>query len=176
MPKELPSIITQIGRCYTANRSIHKNVLLNILSFDQAWELETLKRFPTYKNWKSDNIVFSESDVKNISESPERICYLTADSSNILEHVDSEITYIIGGIVDRNRHKKLCYDKATKLGFNTAQLPIKQFISLGSRSVLTINHVFEIMVEYLNNGNDWKEAFFKVIRNINLTFSTSKGC
>jgi hypothetical protein len=34
---------------------------------------------------------------------------------------------------------------------------------MSTRKILTINHVFEIMVEYANNGGDWKAAFEKVM-------------
>lgn len=40
------------------------------------------------------------------------LVYLTADSPHELSELDSSKLYIIGGIVDRNRHKNICYNKA----------------------------------------------------------------
>jgi tRNA (guanine9-N1)-methyltransferase len=69
----------------------------------------------------------------------ENIVYLTADSPNVLESFDSTKTYVIGGLVDRNRHKSLCFDKAEQAGIQHAQLPISKYVDLNSRNVLTIN-------------------------------------
>lgn len=38
--------------------------------------------------------------------------YLTADANEELRHLDASKAYIIGGLVDRNRYKSICYDKA----------------------------------------------------------------
>lgn len=44
----------------------------------------------------------------------------------------------------------------------TAKLPIEAYIKLASSKVLTVNHVVEILLAWLE-CRDWKEAFFKVI-------------
>ncbi len=88
--------------------------------------------------------------------------YLTADSSNVIQTLDDKKVYIIGGIVDRNRYKQLTLDKANKEGIQHAKLPIGDFMHLKSSTVLTVNHVFEIVAEWYQT-KDWRGALNKVI-------------
>ena len=90
------------------------------------------------------------------------IVYLTSDSPNTLSSLRPYSTYIIGGIVDKNRHKGICYKKAMNAGVKTAKLPIGDYMEMNSRFVLTTNHVSEIMVRWLECG-DWRQAFERVM-------------
>ncbi|KAF7912166.1 uncharacterized protein EAF01_001187 [Botrytis porri] len=90
------------------------------------------------------------------------IVYLSSDSENTLTTLSPYTTYVIGGIVDKNRHKGLCYKRACDAGIPTAKLPIGEYMTMQSRTVLTVNHVMEIMIRWLETG-DWGKAFLKVI-------------
>ncbi|KAF4628972.1 hypothetical protein G7Y89_g9174 [Cudoniella acicularis] len=90
------------------------------------------------------------------------VIYLTSDSPNTLDRLQPNTSYIIGGIVDKNRHKGLCYKRAQSRGIPTAKLPIGEYMTMQSRSVLAVNHVVEIMLKWLETG-DWGEAFLSVI-------------
>lgn len=71
-----------------------------------------------------------------------QLVYLSADADEELSTLSEDEVYIIGGIVDRNRHKNLCQSKAEGLGIRTARLPIGTFIdNLPTRKVLTVNQV-----------------------------------
>jgi len=86
--------------------------------------------------------------------------YLTADSENVLEELNPNHTYIIGGVVDRNRLKKCTLRKAEWYGIKTAKLPIGEYSSddFGSFSrVLTVNHVFEILVRWQTEFKKFKK-------------------
>lgn len=90
------------------------------------------------------------------------IVYLSSDSPDTLTELKPYSTYIIGGLVDRNRHKGICYKKAKEQNIRTARLPIGEFIEMASRAVLATNHVNEIMLKWLQL-DDWGKAFFQVI-------------
>lgn len=90
------------------------------------------------------------------------IIYLTSDSPDTLTELRPYSTYIIGGLVDRNRHKGICYKRAMERGMRTAKLPIGEYMQMASRFVLATNHVSEIMIRWLELG-DWGEAFERVV-------------
>ncbi|KAG6357999.1 hypothetical protein INS49_013882 [Diaporthe citri] len=92
----------------------------------------------------------------------ESIVYLSADSPNVLEKLEPYTSYVIGGLVDRNREKLLCQKRAEAKGIRTAKLPIGDYMQMASRQVLATNHVVEIMSKWLETG-DWGKAFEEVI-------------
>jgi tRNA (guanine9-N1)-methyltransferase len=93
---------------------------------------------------------------------PGEVIYLTSDSPHTLDELKPYSTYIIGGLVDKNRHKGICYRIACEKGLKTAKLPIGEFMEMQSRFVLATNHVVAIMVRWLECG-DWGKAFLDVI-------------
>jgi len=90
------------------------------------------------------------------------IVYLTSDSPYTLDRLEPYTSYVIGGIVDKNREKGLCYKRAMERGVRTAKLPIGDYMVMASRQVLTTNQVVEIMLKWLASG-DWAVAFDEVI-------------
>ena len=93
---------------------------------------------------------------------PGEVIYLTSDSPHTLDRLKPYSTYIIGGLVDKNRHKGICYKTACDKGLKTAKLPIGEYMEMQSRFVLATNHVVEIMIRWLECG-DWGEAFMQVM-------------
>jgi tRNA (guanine9-N1)-methyltransferase len=104
-----------------------------------------------------------------LSQRRKKIVYLTSDSPNTLDHLEEDTVYVIGGIVDRNRLKRATIDRAQhELNIDTAKLPLREYllanqISMTTTKVLTVNHVFDILLKYREHGNDWNEAFRAVL-------------
>jgi tRNA (guanine9-N1)-methyltransferase len=97
-----------------------------------------------------------------LDEANKDVVYLSSDSPYTLERLEPNTCYIVGGLVDKNREKGLCYRRAREKGIRTARLPIGQFMVMQSRQVLATNHVVEIMLKWLECG-DWGQAFLSVI-------------
>lgn len=119
--------------------------------------LEQFKKIITHsENWK-DISFHADSFLQVPDLDKNKMVYLSADSTNVLQELDEEKIYIVGGIVDKNRYKSLCLDVAKSAGISHARLPIAEHVDMKTRSVLTINHVVEIMVKYLE-CKSWPEA------------------
>ncbi|KAK3487088.1 guanine-1-methyltransferase-domain-containing protein [Neurospora crassa] len=100
-----------------------------------------------------------EEEAEDVNQS---IVYLSAESDYTLDKLEANTCYVIGGLVDRNREKGLCYGRAKAAKVRTAKLPIGEYMAMQSRYVLTTNQVVEIMAKWLECG-DWGEAFLTVI-------------
>ncbi|KAJ5594168.1 tRNA (guanine(9)-N1)-methyltransferase [Penicillium hispanicum] len=180
------SLASQLTRSYSENSRAAWRSNLMFSSFDKLLK----ERFDTvltpYKNWKGiktipEDFVHAAELAKAHMASPQggklagpfaekadtkpedgEVIYLSSDSENTLTELKPYSTYIIGGLVDKNRHKAICYKHAVEKGIKTAKLPIGDYIQMASRSVLTTNHVVDIMLRWLELG-DWGEAFMKVL-------------
>ncbi|KAJ3117774.1 tRNA (guanine(9)-N(1))-methyltransferase [Nowakowskiella sp. JEL0407] len=189
--KELNSTCMQFARCYSVNKLALHPVSLIATSFTKKFEEILSRMHPHYEKWcqplgtsqtetqslESDlitannskrkrsggNVEFFEQHFSEVyANEKNNLVYLTADSKNVLQNLDESKIYIIGGLVDRNRYKNLCRDEAEKLSIQTASLPILEYVEMKSRTVLTINHVFEIMSLYLEIEN-WEEVLMRIL-------------
>lgn len=187
LDKERKSLSSQITRSYSDNSRAPFRSHLVVSSFEKLLK----ERFDTtleknYQHWKG--IRFMQEDYVHTAEKakewmqsekggqmagvftdkgdakPEdgEVVYLSSESPHTLTELKPYSTYIIGGLVDKNRHKGVCYKSAVGNGVKTARLPIGDYIQMDSRQVLTTNHVVEIMVRWLELG-DWGKAFMQVL-------------
>ncbi|KAL5042937.1 hypothetical protein BDW71DRAFT_189140 [Aspergillus fruticulosus] len=185
--KERVSLGQQITRSYSENNKSPFNGHMVISSFNKKLKerFETVLH-KTHVGWKGvrftdedwldaakkaselmqgpngGNLVGPFEDKANAKPEDGEIVYLTSDSSETLAELKPYSTYIIGGLVDKNRHKGICHKRATEMGIRTAKLPIGEYIQMNSRPVLATNHVVEIMVRWLQL-RDWGEAFMQTL-------------
>jgi tRNA (guanine9-N1)-methyltransferase len=103
-----------------------------------------------------------EGQTLEVANEEGEIIYLSSESDNVLTHLKPNSTYIIGGLVDKNRHKGICHKRAVARGIKTAKLPIKEYLEMRDRQVLVTNHVLEILLKWMEFG-DWGKAFMEVM-------------
>jgi tRNA (guanine9-N1)-methyltransferase len=114
----------QIIHCYSINRRLENPMQFHVtglkvarecgavfcqntharkmLSFQGSGEAE-MSKHDGYKNW---DVHFHSGNYDSVLPK-EKIVYLSSESDNILERLDEEKFYVIGGLVDHNAHKGL---------------------------------------------------------------------
>lgn len=187
LDKERTSLASQITRSYSDNSKAPYRGHLAISTFDKLLK----RRFDTvlckqHEKWKGvhfmqEDFVHAANVAKDWMTGPQggklegpfadkadatpedgEIVYLSSESPHTLTELKPYSTYIIGGLVDKNRHKGICYKRATERGIKTAKLPIGDYMQMSTRFVLATNHVVEIMLKWLEL-RDWGEAFMQVM-------------
>ncbi|KAI8356685.1 guanine-1-methyltransferase-domain-containing protein [Blakeslea trispora] len=156
--KELYSLVNQLSYTYGRNKIAPKAMQMCLTSFNSPLEQMLNDKLPDWKHWQLKRDTKSYLDLYD----PTTLVYLSADSDHVIDRLEEGKHYIVGGIVDKNRYKNLCFDKANQQGIQTARLPISDYLNLSSRKVLTVNQVCEIMLKSIELG-DWQKAFIQVI-------------
>lgn len=137
LDKDIAKCAKQMLRVYTENRKSSMPIRLHFTSIHANSRIEkALDRNDGYKNW--DVKIHEESYLDKFDRNS--IVYLTSDSDNVLNELDTSAVYIIGGLVDHNHHKGLSLQRADENGLKTARLPLSEHIEIKTRSVLTIVH------------------------------------
>lgn len=77
--------------------------------------------------------------------------------------------------IKSEHYSELTFKQATSYGIEHAQLPLADFVKMNSRKVLAVNHVFEIILEFLET-RDWQEAFFTILPQRKGAVPAHKAC
>ena len=169
------SMVRQIVDLYSINKESSNPFRVILYGVGKQIKEGLIKS--NYENWIGIEIYFKEDypsfdkfieeilykdDKRSMNDIKNNIYYLSADSENNIEDIDKNATYIIGGIVDRNKYKGLSLNKAKELGINHGKFPIGEYLKLQSSQVLTTNHTFHILNEF-SIKHDWKDAFVSII-------------
>lgn len=158
--KDLTKCAKQLLRVYTLNRRSSQPVPLYFAGLNDGSKcLRALQRNEGYQNW---DVTFTEQHYLQLGFDKSKIVYLTAESDCVLTELEAGLVYIIGGLVDHNQYKGFCHQKAEEAGVRTARLPLSEHISMKTRTVLTIVHVFELLVK-IAEGKDWTSALLEVL-------------
>lgn len=157
---EIRSLVQQLSYCYGANKRAAVPANLIFTNMDGVMGSALRQQVMGLGNWIVTKAAGSYLD--HFKDSKDCLVYLTADSSCELTELDPSKAYIVGGLVDRNRHKGACFAKAQSQGVATARLPIGDYVQLASSSVMCTNHVVEMLVKWLE-VRDWEAAFKAVV-------------
>ena len=153
-PKEVKSLLHQFTLCYASNGRAAVPTRLTFAGLTGALaagydKYAGSERWPVVRS--------ADSYLQLFAERRASLVYLTADSPNELSDLSEQDVYLIGGVVDRNRHKGLTLRKAEAEGIRHARLPLQQHMQLSGSAVLTVNQVLDILLVWLE-VRDWRVA------------------
>ena len=97
-----------------------------------------------------------ESNREKKKKKKNRMIYLSADADQELSALlDPEATLVIGGLVDRNRHRGAARSRALSMGMETARLPLQTLgrAVLSSSAVLTVDQTFALLLAAVDAGS-----------------------
>ena len=87
-----------------------------------------------------------------------RLVYLSPDAEEVLDDVDADTVYIIGGIVDlAARGVAWSLPKANAAGIRAARLPIREHLPKVTNQILNIDTALKVLCEKYS-GKEWTEA------------------
>ncbi|XP_076800675.1 tRNA methyltransferase 10 homolog A-like [Clavelina lepadiformis] len=152
--KDLRKLGKQLGWCYKENRRSQHPVQFHICGLQDRMRSHL---DPSSTNW---DVHFDGNVFESFPK--EKLTYLTAESGNVLEELQHGMVYVIGGLVDHNHKKGVCHNLAEENKISTARLPLAENVDLQGRKVLTVNHVFEIILAFCECRN-WRDAVLKIL-------------
>ena len=139
----LKDMAKQSQTCYSIQRRLEMPSQLFFLQFTEELRRLYQTYLPGIANWTIDT---SDTIANNITNS----VYLTAEADELLDTVDKGTIYIIG-------YTGLCHARAVELNIPQRRLPIKENVKFASRCVLTVPHVYQLLLKR-GQGQSWKEA------------------
>ena len=158
--KEMRSLAKQLAFCYAANTKAKVQTCMHITGLGGAIGAVVRKHCSGFDKWAAHREDGAYIDA--LAERKADLVYLTADSDCELTEFKPGEVYVIGGIVDRNRHKNLTLNKANEQGIRHARLPIRDHLKMTGTHILTVNQTMDIVHASLELG-DWEKALERVV-------------
>jgi len=161
-PKEWSSFSKQLRFVYERNSKTTAPFKLTFTGLNGEFGEFIRRTNGGSENW---HVVRETRTIREIIEAyaeKKRFVYLTGDSENELSALEEGTVYVVGGFIDRNRHKGLTLNKARELGVAHARLPISEHLKLRGSYVLTVNQTTDVLTSY-RELEDWGKAMESVV-------------
>ena len=149
--REREGLAKQIKFCYASNRNSPRPLQLHLSGYSQGISETLFKSAPEHDKW---DIRLLPNEITAVFPT-NQITYLTADSPNVITELTADRCYVIGKLLDHNRHKGMCLERAGKMGVSHGRLGLGEVVELTGRSVLTVNHVFDILLRLVTSIVEW---------------------
>lgn len=148
-PREQRSLVKQCTLSYAAVRNSSHGVALHISSLDGGVSEALLGQ--GMEKWHIRRHTSSVFDVFD----RDCIVMLSPDADEVLEKLEADKVYVVGGIVDRTVRNNLTRDRALCEGVEARRLPVKEFFPQSQSHVMNIDQVVALFCVY-QETNDWR--------------------
>ena len=169
--RAIRSVAKQLAECIGVMRKEAEkvNVELTFAAWrgtvaDHALEHFNAERWVTVARDPRDveEIFMNASDVGPSDEGslppPEAMVYLSPDAEEVLEDVDADTVYVIGGIVDlKARGVAWSLPRAKEAGIRARRFPIREHMPGVTNQILNIDTAFKLLCERYQ-GKEWADA------------------
>ncbi|CAO1410358.1 unnamed protein product [Diamesa hyperborea] len=157
--KDLAKCSKQLLWIYSTNRRSQRPIPVHFTGLKE--ENRLYKHLQKHDGWRQWDITAHEKPFNEIFDKS-KIIYLSSESDNVLDVLEPDAVYIIGGLVDHNFYKGKCLKLAQDQDIRHVRLPLSEHVDIRTRTVLTINQVFEILLR-VSEGMSWKETLLKIL-------------
>ena len=154
--RERRSICRQISGAYGLSRRSAHPLHLHLSSLNETWRCVLAAQ--GLDAWHITRLEGSAVE----SFDSDSLVVLSPDAPEILECLDRDKVYVIGGIVDRSVRKAVTLDWARAHGVRTKRLPVREYLEGKPKFVLNIDTVVGVICR-LKETLDWKVSLESAI-------------
>jgi len=155
--KEVKSIGTQVLTMYGENCGSSFPFQLHLVGLVPGSATEAaLDRATAINKWEHIT-THSSPDIPAVFPD-KRIIYLSPDADDVLDRIEPDAVYVVGGLVDRNKQNNASIDRANGLGVCAQRLPIAEYAEVSRTDFFTISDVLKILSMF-GECADWASVF-----------------
>ncbi|XP_061816552.2 tRNA methyltransferase 10 homolog B isoform X2 [Nerophis lumbriciformis] len=162
--KEVSRLAAQLRRLYGSNKQALRpfHLFLTDLREDSRLFSECVRMNAGFLHYSMEITQQSCLDIFPAQS----LVYLSPDAEQVLERVEQDKVYVLGGLVDESIQKMLSLSRAKELGVHVVRLPIDEYMQKKHNDknfhskILAINQVLDIMLTLYDTGS-WTQALNK---------------
>lgn len=142
--RERVSLVKQLIFCYSYLKQSNACIHLHLASISPLSSLTEKLHRMGFENWLASR---HQEHTEQFWD-PRRIVILSPDAIEVLDTLEEDKIYVIGGIVDRTVRKSATLKTAETIGAESRRLPLKEHLGSMVTHILNVDHVFRILCDY----------------------------
>lgn len=156
-PQDCQNLVNQLLYSYSRNRESRDPFQIIFTSLDPKGKIISMLH---KAKLTGENFLGIMTDQSYLDLFPRKqLVYLSPHASKVLEVVNDDDVFIVGGFNDKSWQKPVSLARAKEQGLRTAKFPLDNYLLWGHGSkCLTVDQVIGILLEQ-RRTKDWQKAF-----------------